>query len=69
MAPEATISLLFCIHKQINNIQHLIMNHSIALHKLFSILSYTSQIVHLSFTQKRSSTLKSELISPIVLPN
>jgi len=69
MASEATVFLPFSIHKQISNIKHLIMNHSIALHKLFSILSYTSQIDHLSFTQKRYSTLKSELISPILLPN
>ena len=69
LASKVTVFLPFCIHKQISNIKHLIISHPIASNKLFSMLSYTSQIHHLSFTHKTSSTLKTELISPIILPN
>ncbi|CAF1232472.1 unnamed protein product [Adineta steineri] len=69
MEPEVSVSMPLCIHKQINNIKYLIMNHSITLNNLFSILSYTTQIEHLSFTHKRSSTFNVGSMSPIILPN
>ncbi|CAF1122191.1 unnamed protein product [Adineta steineri] len=68
-APEVSVFLPFCIHKQINNIKHLIMNHSITLNNLFSILSYTTQVENLSFTHKMCRTFDTELMSSIMLPN
>ncbi|CAF0950484.1 unnamed protein product [Adineta steineri] len=69
MGPEVSVSLPCCIHKQVNNIKHLIMNHSITLNNLFSILSYTTQVENLSFTHKMCRTFDTALMSPIMLPN
>jgi hypothetical protein len=64
-----TISLPMNINKQFSNIKYLIIDHPCSFNKIFSIISYTSQIIRLSFIHKRYSTLENEIISPMILSN
>jgi hypothetical protein len=60
-----TISIPININKQFSNIKYLIIDHPCSFNELFSILSYTSQIIRLSFIHKIGSTI----ISPMILSN
>jgi hypothetical protein len=64
-----TISLPMNINKQFSNIKYLIIDHPCSFKELFSIISYTSQIIRLSFIHKIYSTLENEIISPMILSN
>jgi len=64
-----TISLPMNINKQFSNIKYLIIDHPCSFKELFSIISYTSQIIRLSFIHKICSTLENEIVSPMILSN